>query len=183
MERGRLRDGLGRKLGARPRLEVLVQSNIMPGECVRGDGNGGAAKVVVVSPGLVAARRRVMKERLKDGLRAWVQSRGWEAQRRRGREVDEGERMTVRALVRRYTVRGKMVEERDGICEDVVEIEKRLAQRRWRREMRECGDDGGVGRRGLDVQDADTGAWGRPSRAKVLGLRRFWEGVIGSGAR
>ena len=176
VERGRLRDGLGRKVKARPGLGVLVQRGFMPGECVR----GGAA----VAPGLVGVRRRVMREALKDGLRAWVEGRGVGVDRRRKRENQWGEeeRVSVRALVRWYTVRSGIAGEREGVCEDALEIEKRMAQRRWRRELKGIGDSGGR-RKGLDVQDMDTGEWARPARAHVLGLRRFWEGVIESGAR
>ncbi|KAK7993314.1 activator of hsp90 atpase 1 family protein [Apiospora arundinis] len=61
---------LSRRLPLRPSAETLVQRGVLPGECVprRQEGAG----VVVVAPGLVAKKRAVERERLKDGLRRWV---------------------------------------------------------------------------------------------------------------
>jgi hypothetical protein len=49
-------------LPLRPSAEALVQRGVLPGECVEGS----------VAPGLVAKKRAVERERLKDGLRRWV---------------------------------------------------------------------------------------------------------------
>ena len=64
---------LSRRLPLRPSAETLVQRGVLPGECVPGASQsreGSAA--VVVAPGLVAKKRAVERERLKDGLRRWV---------------------------------------------------------------------------------------------------------------
>ncbi|KAH8649170.1 hypothetical protein BX600DRAFT_517557 [Xylariales sp. PMI_506] len=53
---------LSRRLPLRPSAETLVQRGVLPGECVEGS----------VAPGLVARKRAVERERLKDGLRRWV---------------------------------------------------------------------------------------------------------------
>lgn len=53
---------LARRLPLRPSAETLVQRGVLPEECVEG----------TVAPGLVAKRRAVERERLKDGLRRWV---------------------------------------------------------------------------------------------------------------
>ncbi|CAJ2504912.1 Uu.00g123060.m01.CDS01 [Anthostomella pinea] len=51
---------LSRRLPQRPSAETLVQRGVLPPECSS------------VAPGLVAKKRAVEKERLKDGLRKWV---------------------------------------------------------------------------------------------------------------
>lgn len=53
---------LSRRLPMRPSAETLVQRGVLPEECVEG----------TVAPGLVAKRRAVEREKLKDGLRRWV---------------------------------------------------------------------------------------------------------------
>ncbi|KAI1074204.1 hypothetical protein F5B20DRAFT_467910 [Whalleya microplaca] len=53
---------LSRRLPLRPSAESLVQRGVLPSECVEGS----------VAPGLVAKKRAVEKEKLKDGLRRWV---------------------------------------------------------------------------------------------------------------
>lgn len=111
-----------------------MEKNVLPKECY---GNGR------VAPGLVEVRRRVEREKVKDGLRAWVE--GW-----RGR-VGEKER------------------EVEGTREGKVEV-------RWL--VRRFGGKGG------DESLGKRGTWGKqverremPARARVLGLRRFWERV------
>ncbi|KAM0815970.1 hypothetical protein AB5N19_01771 [Seiridium cardinale] len=65
---------LSRRLPLRPSAETLVQRGVLPGECVEGS----------VAPGLVAKKRAVERERLKDGLRRWVGSQ-WKGEvRERG---------------------------------------------------------------------------------------------------
>jgi len=54
---------LSRRLPQRPSVKSLVQRGVLPPECVEGS---------VIAPGLVARKRAVEKERLKDGLRRWV---------------------------------------------------------------------------------------------------------------
>ncbi|KAI3333785.1 hypothetical protein F4824DRAFT_234099 [Ustulina deusta] len=57
---------LSRRLPQRPSAEALVQRGVLPPECVPGCGCG------PIAPALVAKRRAVEKEKLKDGLRRWV---------------------------------------------------------------------------------------------------------------
>lgn len=57
---------LSRRLAARPSPEALVQRAVLPPECVPG------MATVHVVPGLVAKRRAIERERVKDGLRRWI---------------------------------------------------------------------------------------------------------------
>lgn len=57
---------LSRRLAARPPAEVLVERCVLPKECVPGMSS------VYVAPGLVAKRKAIEKERVKDGLRRWI---------------------------------------------------------------------------------------------------------------
>ena len=70
---------LARRLAARPSPEALVERCVLPPECAPGIGR--------VAPSLVARRRAIERERLKDGLRRWVGT-VWEGQvRLRGEGV------------------------------------------------------------------------------------------------
>lgn len=60
---------LARRLAARPSPEALAQRCVLPAECVPGAGGPAA-----IAPALVARRRAVERERVKDGLRRWVGS-------------------------------------------------------------------------------------------------------------
>lgn len=71
---------LSRRLAARPSPEALVERAVLPPECVPG------MATVHVVPGLVAKRKAIEKERVKDGLRRWIAAK-W-----RG-EVQEREEM------------------------------------------------------------------------------------------
>ncbi|KAH8882241.1 hypothetical protein GQ53DRAFT_666272 [Thozetella sp. PMI_491] len=55
---------LSRRLAARPSPESLVARSVLPPECVPGK--------ELVAPALVAKKRAIEKERVKDGLRRWV---------------------------------------------------------------------------------------------------------------
>jgi hypothetical protein len=104
-------------------------------------GGGGLA------PGLVERKRRVERERVKDGLRGWLGGRWvgeWSRRKAEREREGEGERVGVGRLVRRFSRRG-----------DVGEGNGR--EGRWGK------------KRGGEREE--------PARAKVLGLRRFWEGV------
>ncbi|KYK61136.1 F-box domain-containing protein [Drechmeria coniospora] len=57
---------LGRRLAARPDPAALVDRSLLPKECVPG------LTAVHVSPALLAKRKAVEMERVKDGLRRWV---------------------------------------------------------------------------------------------------------------
>ncbi|KAK4228665.1 hypothetical protein QBC38DRAFT_148347 [Podospora fimiseda] len=58
---------LSRHLAARPSPQVLVERCVLPAECVPG-------KSGTVAPGIVARKRAVERERVKDGLRRFVGS-------------------------------------------------------------------------------------------------------------
>ena len=75
---------LSRRLAARPSAEALVQRAVLPQECVPG-----MASPVHVAPAIVARRRAIERERVKDGLRRWVAAK-WR------REVREREEMARR---------------------------------------------------------------------------------------
>ncbi|KEY66754.1 hypothetical protein S7711_07541 [Stachybotrys chartarum IBT 7711] len=57
---------LARRLAARPSAEALVERAVLPPECVPG------RAAVHVAPSLVATRKAIEKERLKDGLKKWM---------------------------------------------------------------------------------------------------------------
>ncbi|KAF7561696.1 hypothetical protein G7046_g2458 [Stylonectria norvegica] len=57
---------LSRRLAARPSAKALVDRAVLPEECVPGMGP------VLVAPGLVAKKKAIEKERVKDGLRRWI---------------------------------------------------------------------------------------------------------------
>ncbi|ESA42295.1 hypothetical protein GE21DRAFT_9401 [Neurospora crassa] len=59
---------LARRLAARPSAEQLVERCVLPAECVP----CGTRKKVMVAPALVAKKRAVERERVKDGLRGWI---------------------------------------------------------------------------------------------------------------
>ena len=155
---------LNRQLSHRPSAETLVDKGVLPAECYLTNG-----KARTIAPGLVGVKRRVERERVKDLLRGWVsewRSRGRQRERElrlkeREKEKEKGEGgIDVRGLVRRFGCEGAKKEM--GWWERDWEWKGRERQRERERE-REV-----------------------PARAKVLGLRRFWEGVgrgsaLGSG--
>ncbi|ETN39522.1 uncharacterized protein HMPREF1541_05748 [Cyphellophora europaea CBS 101466] len=123
----------------------LVWLNILPEECTRR-----------MSPTILAKKRQVMRESLKDGLRAWVQGHGIQAQKRKADEMEFTERRSVKILARRFTAKKLAMDDATNT------VEKR-AQVRW----------------GRDAQsDSFNAAYAHPTRANVLGMKRFWEGVI-----
>jgi F-box domain len=156
VEKQRLKDGLCRKLERRPSVKSLVSMQIMPEECARR----------TISPTIFATRRKVIRENLKDGLRAWVEGRGIQAQKRKADEMEASERSTVKSLAKRFTA--KILEEQES-NNDPVFLEKKSAQVRWARRKEE---------RRISV----NGGCAQPTRARVLGLKRFWEGVIRAAA-
>ncbi|TFB03067.1 hypothetical protein CCMA1212_005538 [Trichoderma ghanense] len=64
---------LSRRLASRLTASDLVQRSVLPQECVPG------MVPVHVAPGLVARRKTIEKERIKDGLRRWI-SVEWKSQ-------------------------------------------------------------------------------------------------------
>jgi hypothetical protein len=79
---------LSRRLAARPTAESLVQRAVLPPECLP-SGNP-VAGFIRVAPALVARRKAIEKERVKDGLRRWVGS-VW-----RGQVSERSERVRLR---------------------------------------------------------------------------------------
>ena len=149
IQKQKLKDGLGRKLERRPSVHSLVSLNILPEDAKRG-----------MSPTILAKKRQIIRETLKDGLRAWVEGRGIQAQKRKADEMEFAERRSVKSLAQRFTAKRLAVESEDR--RGCVDIEKKNAQARWGRELE-------AARRKEE-----------PTRAHVLGMKRFWEGVIRS---
>ncbi|KIV91992.1 hypothetical protein PV10_06474 [Exophiala mesophila] len=160
VQRRKLMDGLGRKLNRRPSVNSLVSLNIMPEECVRKS----------VSPAIVATRRKVIREGLKDGLRAWVEGRGIQAQKRKADELDMVERATVKTLVRRFAAQKLAVDMEQNL--NHISLDRRKSQARWGREaeLARINDQ--------KREKSGAGACLHPTRANVLGLKKFWESVI-----
>ncbi|ESU11307.1 hypothetical protein FGSG_05358 [Fusarium graminearum PH-1] len=71
---------LSRRLAARPSAASLVERSVLPKECVPGMSS------VHVAPAIVAKKKAIEKEKVKDGLRQWIASR-W---RREVRERQDG---------------------------------------------------------------------------------------------
>lgn len=65
---------LARQLASRPTAEVLVARCVLPRECLPSRAPGAREGAMTVAPGLVARKRAVERERVKDGLRRWVGS-------------------------------------------------------------------------------------------------------------
>ena len=158
VEKRRLKDGLKGRLERRPSVSNLVEMNIIPEECTR----------CRISPALVATRRKVMREALKDGLRAWLEGRA-RLQQSKEEEVEDVGR--VRLLARKFTTHARrVVMEKETVTE-----EKWRAQIKWGREVE-------IELRKAREREQSTGGCAQPTRAHVLGLRRFWEGVIRAAA-
>ena len=153
IEKQRLKSSLCRKLERRPSVNSLVSMNIMPEECARRS----------ISPNIFATRRKIIRESLKDGLRAWVEGRGIQAQKRKAEEMESSERKTVKTLARRYAA--KLLEERNP-HRDPVLVEKQMAPAKW----------------GREIEMARRKEEKKPTRAHVRGLKAFWEGVIRAAA-
>ena len=177
---------LNRKLGRRPGVEELVERGVLAGECF---GKGGLA------PGLVETKRKVerrligIKLNRKLGGRPSVEELvEWgvlpgECYAKGGKGVGMApslvgtKRKVERERVRDF-LRGWVEEWRRKGCEIKGREEQRVEVRR-------------LARRFVDTKK-EVPRWGRrveireaPTRAKVLGLRRFWEkvgreGVAGS---
>lgn len=158
-------------------MASLVELNILPEECARKGGN-------VIAPGLVQRRRRVIRESLKDGLRVWVERRAVLVRRRKEEAEGEKERLGVKELIKTFTRR--VLEEQEPLPEERraggrIAGQRKKAPPRWGRE-----DD--VARKWEDRRRGPAGVQGgdggcsQPTRAHVLGLKRFWEGVIKAAA-
>jgi len=96
-----VRFSLRRKLEKRPSMEVLVEWGVLPKECAGG-----------LAPALIETKRKVERERVKDGLRAWVEEwriRGCERVRN-----SSDQKPDVGRLVKRFAGLGKNGEVRLG---------------------------------------------------------------------
>jgi hypothetical protein len=89
--------------------------------------------------------------------------------------VDATEKVTVKGLVRRYTAHRVAAEDQNARL-DAVALEKKKAQTRWGREAALAR------KKEREERRRGTGACSQPTRANVLGLKRFWEGVIRAAA-
>ncbi|PHH78388.1 hypothetical protein CDD80_6945 [Ophiocordyceps camponoti-rufipedis] len=76
---------LSRRLAARPSAEALVERAVLPKECVPG------MCPVLVSPAIVARRKAIEKEKVKDGLRRWIASKWTGEVREREEDVRKSE--------------------------------------------------------------------------------------------
>ncbi|KAF5025765.1 hypothetical protein F66182_2098 [Fusarium sp. NRRL 66182] len=104
---------LSRRLAARPSAASLVERSVLPKECVPGMAS------VHVAPAIVAKKKAIEKERVKDGLRQWIASR-W---RREVRERQDGVRRWEESRgvgrvwrLRRFWERVSRGEGRDNLC-------------------------------------------------------------------
>lgn len=99
---------LNRSLSRRPPVASLVSANILPRECCRRDRISGEYLVSAAAErgGLVAERKRkVEREKVKEGLRVWLERKAREIKKRR---KDGG----VAVLVWRFSRRLKVADER-----------------------------------------------------------------------
>ena len=92
-------------------------------------------------------KRGLERERVKDGLRAWLKGRVRAELERRMRDGEREQCWTVKGMVRRFA----SVAGRGGAP---------------------CGEEAVWGKGAGERRRRDE-----PARARVLGLRRFWEGV------
>ncbi|KAL7920289.1 hypothetical protein ACQKWADRAFT_164408 [Trichoderma austrokoningii] len=88
---------LSRRLASRPSARDLVQRSVLPRECVPG------MCPVNVAPGLVAKRKAIEKERLKDGLSRWISGK-WKGEVKE-REEDARRHDEIRGTGRVWRLR------------------------------------------------------------------------------
>lgn len=141
-----------------------MESNILPEEyfCFvagKEKGSDGGGVGYVVSPALVGTKKGLEKERIKDRLRSWLSGRRKEELEKRQREEVE---RSVKGLVRRFAGRTKGMET--------------VHERMFRGTERES-------RWGREAVVGEKRKRGEPTRAHVLGLRRFWEGMSMAAAK
>jgi len=135
---------LNRSLSRRPSASSLVSSNILPEECCRHDPETGEVVWGGVAPSIIEVKRKIEREKLKDGLRSWIAGRAKVAEKR-ARGVSQREKPSVRNLVQRFARRG---------------VAKEGTEPNW-------------GPRAVEKRSRTS----EPTRAHVLRLRKFWEGV------
>jgi hypothetical protein len=117
---------LNRCLRQRPSAASLIDKGVLPSECfVREKGGAsGEAVGIGVAWGIVEIRRRVERERVKDGLRVWVGRMAGKIQARGTRTSECG----VWSMVWRFTKGEKERGEREkgGECEERVPERSRV---------------------------------------------------------
>ena len=98
---------LNRNLSRRPSTSSLIKCNILPRECCSVDRDSGEWVVGgrgSIAPSIVNKQRMVERERIKDGLRAWLDKKAGAVT---DKVRDEEGGRSVRGLVRRFTARWK----------------------------------------------------------------------------
>jgi hypothetical protein len=106
-----------------------------------------------VAPAILTVKRRIEKEKLKDGLRAYLERKAETVYRQSKRE-EARVPQSVTGLVRKFTAA------RSPKIFHGVDDGREYAQSKW-------------GRKGWKVQQEKLAR--EPARAKVWALRRFWE--------
>jgi len=96
-------------------LSSLVNANIVPKECCRRDRQSG--EMLIATAGILERKRKVEREKVKEGLRVWLERKAGEI----GRKKDVG----VGILVWRFSKRAKAVP-----C-DVSGLQPRLSHASW----------------------------------------------------
>ncbi|KAI9818850.1 MAG: hypothetical protein M1827_007671 [Pycnora praestabilis] len=96
---------LNRSLSHRPSASSLISVNILPEECCRHDRETGEVLWGGgLAPSIIEVKRKVEREKVKDGLRAWLAGRAEVVERRSQRGGDK-EKPSVRSLVQRFARR------------------------------------------------------------------------------
>lgn len=97
---------LNRSLRHRPSASSLVKSNILPLECYKCDKTTGEVLWGQgLSPVILEKKRRIERERIKDGLRAWLERKAHSIREQTSSRSSEHttERISVKWLVRTFT--------------------------------------------------------------------------------
>ncbi|KAG8631562.1 hypothetical protein KVT40_000702 [Elsinoe batatas] len=104
---------LNRSLSRRPGLSSLVSANILPRECCRRDRASGEYVFSASGTGglVVERKKKVEREKVKEGLRVWLERKAGEIGRRREAGIGVG------VLVWRLQRRLKVEERREGRAE------------------------------------------------------------------
>ena len=130
---------LNRRLSRRPKISSLVSANILPKECGRIDrGSGEFVWGIGVAGQLVERKRRLERERLKEGLKVRLE--------RKAQQIKDKKK------------------EFSGVGILIWRFSKRLR----------------LGVAATEHREVDK--WEEsPRKGRVVGLRRFWEGLGGNG--
>lgn len=107
---------LNRSLSRRPPLSTLVNANIVPKDCCRVHRESG--EMLIATGGIVERKRRLEREKIKEGLRVWLERKAGVIGRRKD--------VVVGVLVWRFSKRAK------GMGQDCNE-RSRPSPRSWER--------------------------------------------------